>query len=212
MINNMNLRLWIILSVLISFYSCKKDNSNNKSPSGDYINIAQNGNFYIDKVNDVGKSFIDLDSLSINISSVNINVNIGLVKMPDSLIFSQEALPINALNYEWSIYFDMDNSNSITKGDISFSIMRYKFKDSLIVTYNILDGTQKNLWLNYGQGDTTIVDLERYTSLKGNSIYFSIPKSIDSSLKSINNNTNFFFKAYFNDGNNKYYDYYPDRK
>ncbi|HEY4785048.1 MAG TPA: hypothetical protein VIH57_03320 [Bacteroidales bacterium] len=207
----LNLRLNMILIVLISFYSCKKEKEYNFNPSGNYVNAEQNGGFYIDKVNDTEKSFIDLNNLSVNITDIKINISIGLLNIPDSVTFSQTALYMNALNYEWSIYFDLDNSDSLSTGDISISIMSFKSTNNQYVTKGILSGTQQDIWLCDADGYLNIASLKDYVSIKGNVINFFIPKSINPVLKSIDKGTKFYFKAYCNDGFNVCTDYYPDR-
>ena len=198
--------------ILVSFYGCNKDiETYSFTPTGDYVYADQNNGYYIDKVNDAGETFVDLNKLSIHITNENININIGLFKLPDNLIFSQPTLPMNVMNYEWSVYFDVDNSGSLNKGDISMSIMKFKFNDS-IVNGNILSETQKNIWLYTGTGFKVTARINEYVSINGNDICFSIPRSVDSSLVLINNKTNFYFKACFNDGINVYTDYYPDKK
>ena len=208
-----NSRICFILMILTAFYACQKEKVGyNFIPSGNYVNADQNNGSYIDKSKDVEKSFIDLNTLSIALSNANININIGLLKMPDSLIYSQIPLQINSLNYEWAVYFDMDNSSSLTKGDISISIKKFKMNDSSIIVNNILTGTQKNIWLYDGTYFESISNLDKYISLNGNNICFSIPRSLDTSLLLINNKTNFYFQTTFNDGTHLYKDYYPDRK
>jgi hypothetical protein len=209
----MKFKLRLIGSViLISFYSFTNDKKDDSASINDYLKASQNNGVFIDKINDVEKSFVDLNSLSINIDSDIINIKIGLLDLTDNLTFNQTLLTLNSLNYEWSVYFDIDNSNSLTKGDLSISVMKFKFSDSFIISKDIKGETQQNISeYNGDTWDVTMI-LKDYFDIKNSKFIYSIPKTLYSSLNSINSNTNIYFKAYYNDGSKQYCDYYPDRK
>jgi hypothetical protein len=197
----------------VAFFSYLGDGQLNMSIKPLYVSANQNGGQFIDIINDVNKPFVDLVSINIEIDDSFININLGLNDIPQTLTFYQNELPINALNYDWSINFDLDNSNSISPGDMAISVSKWKSANSTPITTNdILGITQENVWLTEnGSSFLNQCSLYQYVSLSDNEIIFSIPKSIHSSLTSIKHDSKIYFRAYFNDGMNMYIDYYPDR-
>ena len=167
---------------------------------------------FLDEPGDVSQAFLDLDSLTVQLTADTIKVSLGLAHIPDRLIFNQEALEIKTLNYEWSVTFDIDNSRSITDGDLFLSISHFKFRKELRAS-DILGITQKNLWIfeKGGNNAVNIGDLS-HTHIKNNTILISVSKDLHASLEKIDESTNIHFRSIYKDGRQHYRDIYPNRE
>jgi hypothetical protein len=73
--------------------------------------------------------------------------------IPDTLVFNQEHVPDNSLEYEWSVVIDSDNNETTgdSEGyDVAISLTNFKFPGSQPVERTITQGTQWNTWILSG--------------------------------------------------------------
>lgn len=133
------LTLTLIISVFVSC-SSSTDNSD-----GDNENASKRT--YLDTVGDVPYSFVDLDSLEIAIEDSNVVILLSMTAIPDTLIYDQNEVPVNKLEYQWSVAFDLDRNMSVSEGDLLCGLLRFK-SDSIATekSGSILDFTQKDIF------------------------------------------------------------------
>jgi hypothetical protein len=119
---------------------------------------------FVPVVNDMAVTKIDGD---------NICVSLKLLNIPSTLVFNQDFVPDNSLEYEWGIYIDLDNNpstgSSYPEGcEVSISLVNFKFPGSTQHTDTIIEGTQHNTWIfnggwQYGHAIDATVDYSANT-------------------------------------------------
>jgi len=169
---------------------------------------------FTDKIGDVEKSFIDLTNMKLTIGVDCIGVTLTMVNLPETLIFNHKALADNTDNYKWSAFFDVDNNDEPSKGDLIIGVGKDKFNINKELTGEILKNTQ-----------TTIIEIESMTydgrvnshvaafisaTISDNSFGLYLPKSLHPSLEKITTSTKVNFYTQFNNGKTRYRDSYPD--
>jgi hypothetical protein len=212
-------RFSLFVIIVFSFFACKKEENNKVHKSGlkykiNYVSSDSLGGLFVDKIRDSEISFADLDTMSINITDDNIKVDIGLLRIPNELVFNPNASQSGIINYIWTVCFDIDSSASETHGDLQFIIANSKFGDQF-VSKDILGSSSADILMrtyyeNFVGYDSTIFSIKDFVTQKGNKFHFSVPKNANSILGSINSRTKVYFMAYYCDGLLSYFDYYPD--
>ncbi|RZN33951.1 MAG: hypothetical protein EFT35_09995 [Methanophagales archaeon ANME-1-THS] len=112
-----------------------------------------------DSVGDVPYDFIDLTQGTISANDSSLLVKINLTNIPDQLLFDKTNVTNNTVEYEWSLYIDMD-SNPFTGSpykpfsgagptvgtEYAISCMHFKNPGNIPHYDSLIHGTQHNVW------------------------------------------------------------------
>jgi len=193
---------------LFIIYSFPVGAQTDSQPDYTYTRIG-NG-YFLDTRADVSKSFLDFDFMTIQLTPDSVKIRMNFRDIPDYLAFNQQKLAVNALNFQWSVVFDIDNSNGTSAGDIFLSIAKFKFREGETKS-DILGATQHNLWVGKGDGKGAANegDIE-HISINGNSVIIRVPRDLHGNLAKVNMDTNVRFESVFNDGKTIFRDIFPN--
>jgi hypothetical protein len=149
-------------------------------PSQTFSAIPANGVFTA-PANDVAVDFVDITGAIVTVNATDIIFEITLRNLPATFTFNQVNVPLNQLEYEWAVDFDINNDSL---SDYSLSLTEFKFDPTqtvgtLLNSHSMLFNTQVNVWKknNYLTGASA--------SITGNTIRLSVPKSSHTDLLSI---------------------------
>lgn len=176
----------------------------------DYTYTKIGHGHFLDNRADVSQPYLDFDFMTIQLAPDSINISMTFMNIPGYLTFNQRKLPVNALNFSWSVVFDIDNSDSMSAGDIFLSISKFKLREGE-TKLDILGATQHDLWVagEDGKGAANEADIE-HIQMNGNSVVIRVPRSLHRNLAKINADTNVRFEAVFNDGETVFRDMFPN--
>lgn len=108
--------------------------------------------FVDDPIGDVSAGFVDIVRGSILSNETHLTVIIKLKELPYQLYFDNPETPDNYLEYEWSLYVDIDGDPSTGSPyrngtEVSISIQHFKRSGSLPKYGTIIDETQHDIWI-----------------------------------------------------------------
>lgn len=136
-----NFHSWILIFILLMIASCS---SSTDSSNGNHEEVRSRT--YLDAGGDVPYSFVDIDSLDIEIKDSNIVIRLSLMAIPDTLIYDRSEVPANMLEYQWNVIFDLDQDMSLSEGDLQCGLYRFKFDSTASEKSGpLLEFTQKDL-------------------------------------------------------------------
>lgn len=168
---------------------------------------------FTDKLGDVKKTFIDLTNMKLTIGDDCIGVTLTMANLPETLIFNHKELADDANNYTWSAFFDVDNNDKPSKGDLIIGVGKDKLDINQELKGRILKNTQKTITeiesMTYKRVNSHVTAFISAT-ISGNSFNIYLPKSLHSSLEKITTSTKINFYTQFNNGKTRYRDSYPD--
>jgi len=143
------------------------------------------------------------DQTIFGISGETIFVSLKLLSIPSTLAFDHDFVPDYYLEYEWSIYIDLDNNPNTGSSyrcegcEVSISLMNFKFPNSTQYNATIIEGTQHNTWIcdepygwYYGHEIDAVVDYPN------NTIKMMASREWEE-LRDINENSRFCFVTGF---------------
>lgn len=204
---------YLTILFLVILISCNKDDINIEKREVTEINTTyfkpKDFSMVYDSIHDATQSFVDLDNLEIYVTNDSIVIKIGMLDLPNVLTFNNKDLPMNFLNYEWAVGFDLNSDNLDSKGDIKMGISRFKSSDEK--TGSILSNTQQNIWKLNGNGADYLINLSSYIKVANRCFLIAIPKNICAELKMVTPDTNVYFSTYFSNGKMTVYDFFPSR-
>jgi hypothetical protein len=156
--------------------------------------------------------FIDLSKMNYLISEHNIKVSMTLEELPKELTYNKSEE--NSPEYMWEVFFDIDNNQKKSKGDISFAVSYFVHSPNskiIVNTKPILSFTQQNIWeINEKGGAVYSGNLLEYTYIEGNTLTFDVPKKLFKFLRNITSSTKLSFTASCIIEDKKYEDSYPN--
>ncbi len=169
---------------------------------------------FIDKVGDVNKPFVDLTEMVVTFADDCVGVTWKLEKLPETFIVNHSELDVNANNYSWSAYFDIDENKLPSKGDLFISVVKDKFEgesEEIISISKLAHGSLAEVESLESNGRLDVWTKAFISkSVSANSFSLYLPKALHPSLSKITNKTPIDFTAQFNDGKNQYRDRFPD--
>lgn len=163
---------------------------------------------YQDEKGDVQKPFVDLVGAEITTGEMCFQVRFEVAELPSQLSSNHQELNMNASNYSWSVWFDVDEDKQPSSGDVMLSIDAYKFETSEILK-NPVDMGQGTLivinGLKNNHVDNEAIAIVNYF-IEDNSLILQLPINLHPILKTVSFETPVFINSYFDDGNAFYAD------
>ena len=194
----MNLKVLALITVLAS--SCGLGLGDKD------IDISHlDGPSYSDIEGDVIFDFVDITEVKLVSDDHNIYVQISLSDIPDELSYNAESVSDNALEYEWSISFDVDRNEEISN-NIEMSVSRFHPGFGKPKKGGLLDFTQKNVWI-VSESTSGSAGAFASASIQGNHLIIAAPKS---EVPDVTIDTPFTVSTYYNFEGALYKDIYPD--
>ena len=195
--------LWSSSSALSCFENSYNDPGNKSNP----IKYAWNSEgVYQDAEGDAIFEFVDLTSLKVTVDDEQIAVTISLTYIPNVLIFNRANVPDDELEYEWSVYFDLDGKAT---NEIAMSITSYK-EQGKETPGSILSKTQHDVWLLKDEGGESVSFNVAATMVDKSTLSLIVHKSEHEALKKITAKTPVRFSASYNFAGKVCEDIYPD--
>ena len=197
------MRPYILLLITFLLISCDLNDDGSSDPcQGIYCDLE-------DVSGDAAFAFIDIGKVGARFTDTEIIIEINILDIPASLTYNSVNLPDNYLEYSWKIDFDVDNDGT-SANDIRLAMSHFKFPGSIQSTGDILDFTQKNVWLADDVG--TAYSLKGSISVtKDNSkLTFSVLRSEHPKLQNVDKTTPVKFEAFYKSSSESYRDIYPD--
>jgi len=155
---------------------------------------------YSDALGDACFAFIDLKDMTVNIDNQTISVTISLANIPAKFQFNQPGVPINYLEYEWAVYFDINNDNTLN-GDIKMSIS-YSKDSNTSFEEPALPRLNKSLRKYISNTNYNYIGVPS-AQLADNTFTLNVDKSVSPDLNLITDSTIVRFSTYY---------YYPYQK
>lgn len=128
-----------------------------------------------DPVGDVSVDFIDIIAGRIGVTKDKTHViaSIVLRNIPAQLYFNKPDTPAKTLEYEWSLYIDVDGNPQTGDHDgmdLGIGLMHFKLKETPYYA-SLIEGTQHNTWIfdstsgtwDYGEKITVTADFNSNT-------------------------------------------------
>jgi hypothetical protein len=168
---------------------------------------------YSDELNDTQIGLVDLTDLSVSLGNQCLLISINLRNFPESLTVNHLALGMNSINYSWGVFFDIDNNQKPSKGDLAISLDQYKFEESEKQVKSTKIGLghlveYETAGTNQFFGNTKVF----FNGLvENNQIKLFLPLSTYHKLNKITHSNLMLFTSQFNDGVNKYSDQYSSK-
>ena len=162
---------------------------------------------YQDTKGDAIFEFVDLTELKVSVSDENIVVIFSLAHIPHVLVFDQHSVPDDALEYDWSVYFDLDESST---DELSIAMSSYKNSDVGESLQNSLVSTQKDVWLISDTGGQVVTTNVEANYIDRHTFSLTVSKSESELLKQITKNTPVRFSAVYNFSGRECQDNFPD--
>jgi hypothetical protein len=159
--------------------------------------VNGSGVVYTDAVGDVGFSFIDMTTLTANITDSDITVLMTVAAVPATLPYDRTCVSEGTLEYSWSIVFDANNTNRIDAGDLRLDAMRFKQPGAVPREGPIPAFTQYNVWEFTSATSMHTVGQPLTTGLAvtGNTISMTVSKSAYTGLSNITSATRYYFET-----------------
>ena len=114
------------------------------------------GQTIIDLERDVIFDHIDILKLETDLTGMTLNATLNLSDVPDTLPFNRLGVPVNALEYGWSVIIDIDNNSQTgdpeNGAEYQLSANHFVFPGSTPIQLPIGQGVQVNSWEYNGDG------------------------------------------------------------
>ncbi len=171
--------------------------------------VVQSSDTFSDSLGDACFTFIDLKDMTVKVDNATVTVTISVASIPSVFQFNQPGVPTNYLEYEWAVYFDINNDNALN-GDIKMALQHYKYSNSSFEG-SLLDNLEKSVRKYTSNTSSTYIG-PLTAQLSGDTFTISVDKSIYPDLSAITNSTKVRFSAgYYYPYKSKFYrDTYPD--
>ena len=171
---------------------------------------AQNSKGSFQDVTGDALEFIDLSKIKVAINDGKIFIEISLTHIPDLLIYDRADISDNDTEYEWAIFFDIDEDNT-PANDISISLSSFKFKGEKVSIGNLKNFTQHNVWLFDSDGSSTsLTDRIEVSVVDRSTFSLFVNKGSHKALEKITAETPVRFSTLYNFGGGVCEDFYPD--
>ena len=161
--------------------------------------------------------FIDLTNLKLIIDEKQIKAILSLAHLPKVLIYNRSGTPKDALEYGWSVSFDVDGDGT-PDNDITIALSHYldPRKKNQERFGSPLAFTQRDVWQTFKKGNdygskSLISDL-KITRPDQSTLVMTISKSAHAALQNITLETPVRFEASFNFNGNICTDVFPQHK
>ncbi len=125
-----------------------------------------------DKTEDVPYAFMDMRAADVHVDSHVVWAHFDMVELPQLMPFNQRRVKDNKLEYEWSVYFDLDGDG---QDDVGVSVSRFKYADSKPVSGSLVKNLQSTFWRFPGTGKEILQDLLPISQIN-NHLIFRIPR------------------------------------
>ena len=161
--------------------------------------------------------FIDLTDLKLSIDKTQIRANLSLAHLPNILIYNRPGTPTDALEYGWSISFDVDGDGT-PDNDITIAISHYPDprKNNQERFGGPLAFTQRDVWQSFKKGNDygskSLISDFKVARPTQSALLFTINKSAHPALQNITRETPVRFEASFNFNGNICIDVFPQHK
>lgn len=173
-----------------------------------YTRLPAGGRF-VDTIGDSRFDFVDLSSMSLDITDLTVTVAITVVRLPSVLSYNHQNLPINSQEYRWAVSFDVDGDGQRT-GDLQLGLYRFKAPGSQPAAAPPLGFAQASAFrVNSSGGGSLIATIG--ASVNANTFVLTADKRSHPDLRLITPDTALYFDAFHSDGNTASTDSYPDR-
>lgn len=177
---------------------------------GQKYSYAQNSKGSYQDVTGDTLEFIDLSKMEVAIDDSKISIEISLTHIPDMLIYDRADISDNDIEYEWAIFFDIDEDNT-PANDISISLSSFKFKGEKVSIGNVKNFTQRNVWLFGSDGSSTsLTDRIDVTVVDRTTFSLIVGKGSHKASEKITEQTPVRFSTLYNFGRGVCEDFYPD--
>lgn len=139
----------------------------------------------------------------------DLTVSMTMDSLPQTVTYNKASTPDGYVEYEWGVAFDINGDGAINQGDVALKILQFKTPGNVERTGTIAD-FDAFLW-TYTDNIASETVAKATFQVSGNTITITIPRSADSSLKSINDSTlvNFSTTTYDMTAGYEKSDYYP---
>jgi len=164
---------------------------------------------FTDAANDVSYPVIDLQAVSVNVTDDTITATLTVGDLPSQLPVNHPDTSVGHLEYNWEVWFDVNQNNVLDSGDIIIVTLFSKSSEPS-QQGSILEEGNNTLWeiidddsnsKNVGNSDT---------SIEANTITLSVDKSIYAGLTAITQATPFRFRTDYYYGGEQGTDFAPD--
>ena len=151
------------------------------------------------------------------IDAKKISAELTLAHLPDVLIYNRSGTPKDALEYGWSISFDVDGDGT-PDNDITIAISHYPDprKKNQERFGGPLTFTQRDVWQSFKKGDDygskSLISHLKVSRPKQSILEFTVSKSAHTALQNITRETPVRFEASFNFNGNICTDVFPQHK
>ncbi len=217
----------IITLILIFGAACSDDDSGDSSSerhtypcSGttcEFVEIPSDGKF-TDTSGDVEITFIDLTEITVTVSDTTVSIAMTVSNLPAQLTYNR-LLGAGVEEYNWSIWFDTDNSSKLSDGDLSLGLSYNNQEEGAAEAQGaLLDFVQVSL-CEFEMVDG--IDYRKFCigthnsfitkTVTNNTITISVEKSDIDKIGKITSSTKVHFDTKYNDGENIYRDIYPNQ-
>lgn len=160
-------------------------------------------------VGDSRFDFVDLSSMSLDITDLTVTVAITVVRLPSVLSYNHQNLLIDSQEYRWAVSFDVDGDGQRT-GDVQLGLYRFKALGSQPAAAPPLGFAQASAFrVNSSGGGSLIATIG--ASVTANTIVLTADKRSHLDLRLITPDTALYFDAFHSDGSTASTDFYPDR-
>jgi hypothetical protein len=157
-----------------------------------------------DAKGDATHPFVDLTGASASRDEDGLVVRMRLASLPERLPFCQRAVPDSAMEYQWSVLFDVDGDGS---DEYSIDLVEFKPPASKPVTGDPLEMAQLTIWkLTAGGGESSGIPFQCARNAK--ELVFDIPMC--SLVSSMGPETRIHFETFYTDGRAQDSDRLPD--
>ena len=143
---------------------------------------------------DTKPDFVSIIDGRTTIKYQSIKCEISLKHLDPEFNFNNSNLPVNRLEYQWSVCFDNDRDGNF---DIIFAVSNFKLPDDTPQRGSIKDFTQSNVW-EIGEDSNTSLDF-LHTRVEGNSIILESLRW-HKQLDKITDHSTIKYKSFYNDG------------
>lgn len=205
----------VVMTCNVAAWACNRSTLASPSPAPPstpgpavYTRLPGGGRF-ADLVGDSKFDFVDLSSMSLNITDLTVTVAITVVRLPSVLSYNHPNLPINSQEYRWAVSFDVDGNGQQT-GDVQLGLYRFKPPGSQPAAAQPLGFAQASAFrVNSSGGGSLIATIG--ASMTANTIVLTADKRSHPDLRLIAPDTALYFDAFHSDGSTASTDSYPDR-
>jgi hypothetical protein len=192
----------LLVLIGLSFFVINCGNQNPIShetsviPTATFLNIPSDG-IFINPQTDSIDAFVSINKAVVSITDTIISVIFTMGNLPTNLVFNHTTLAENAVEYEWSMYIDIDDNGQF---DYSLSTFHFKFPGKSQNTGAITNNSQTNVWKADTVGGSASTICNASCCVIGNNITLLVPKSAHADLVKITNAAKVRFRAYYDFG------------